>query len=74
MPAHMYMSEVVHGPFDADKLDYMPRDGMFSGLKMHVDIDRLYHSIHILNAEYDGEEQTRIAGSCNRSPPGVVSG
>lgn len=39
----IYKGEIIHGPFDADKLDYMPRDGMFSGLKMHVDMDR--HSI-----------------------------
>jgi HD superfamily phosphohydrolase len=58
----MYMSELIHGPFDADKLDYMPRDGMFSGLQMHVDIDRLYHSITIKTGESNGQRQTRIAG------------
>jgi HD superfamily phosphohydrolase len=68
-PGNMYMSEIVHGPFDADKLDYMPRDGMFSGLKMHVDIDRLYHSIRIKTAEYHGESQTRIAGGLSGLSP-----
>jgi uncharacterized protein len=65
----MYMSEVIHGPFDADKLDYMPRDGMFSGLKMHVDIDRLYHSIKIKTAKSNGQEQTRIAGDLRGLSP-----
>src|SRR6185312_12512710 len=38
-PDQLYLSEIIHGPLDADKLDYMHRDGMFSGLKMHVDLD-----------------------------------
>jgi HD superfamily phosphohydrolase len=65
----MYMSEVIHGPFDADKLDYMPRDGMFSGLKMHVDIDRLYYSIKIKAADFQERRQTRIAGSVTGLSP-----
>lgn len=68
-PSHIFMSEIVHGPFDADKLDYMPRDGMFSGLKMHVDIDRLYHSIRIKSADFHGERQTRIAGHLSGLSP-----
>ncbi len=59
----IFMSEIVHGPFDADKLDYMPRDGLFSGLKMQVDIDRLFHSVCIKTANFHGETQTRMAGS-----------
>ncbi|BBO35691.1 HD domain-containing protein [Lacipirellula parvula] len=67
--SEVFMSEIVHGPFDADKLDYMPRDGMFSGLKMHVDLDRLFHSIRILTANFDGESQTRIAGHLSGLSP-----
>jgi len=65
----IFMSEIVHGPFDADKLDYMPRDGMFSGLKMHVDLDRLYYSIRIKSADFQGERQTRIAGHVSGLSP-----
>ncbi len=65
----MYMTEIVHGPFDADKLDYMHRDGMFSGLKMHVDIDRLFHSIHIIKGKTGNESQTRIAGRLSGLSP-----
>lgn len=67
--AQMYMTEIVHGPFDADKLDYMHRDGMFSGLKMHVDIDRLFHSIHITKGTTGSESQTRIAGRLSGLSP-----
>jgi uncharacterized protein len=69
----MYLSEIVHGPLDADKLDYMHRDGLFSGLQMHVDLDRLYASITVLKAtvEEDGTPQTmtRLAGSMAGTSP-----
>src|SRR5690242_16425471 len=65
----MYLSEIVHGPLDADKLDYMHRDGLFSGLRMHVDLDRLYASINILSATEDGTKQTRLAGSMAGTSP-----
>jgi HD superfamily phosphohydrolase len=66
---HHYASEIVHGPFDADKLDYMPRDGMFSGLRIYVDIDRLYHSITIRQIKREGETIGRLAGSSTGLSP-----
>jgi len=39
-----YLSDIINGSFDADKLDYMPRDAYFSGLKMEVDIDRIAYT------------------------------
>lgn len=69
----MYLSEIVHGPLDADKLDYMHRDGLFSGLKMHVDLDRLYASINVTTATIDDsgspQTMTRLAGSMAGTSP-----
>lgn len=69
----MYLSEIVHGPLDADKLDYMHRDGLFSGLKMHVDLDRLYASINVTTATINEtgtpQTQTRLAGSMAGTSP-----
>lgn len=69
----MYLSEIVHGPMDADKLDYMHRDGLFSGLKMHVDLDRLYASINVITATTDDagtpQTMTRLAGSMAGTSP-----
>jgi len=65
----MYESEIIHGPFDADKLDYMHRDGMFSGLKMHVDLDRLYNSILVKAGISEGQQMTRLAGSMSGTSP-----
>ncbi|MFQ5739035.1 MAG: HD domain-containing protein, partial [Acidobacteriota bacterium] len=68
-PERMFLSEVVHGPFDADKLDYMHRDGMFSGLQMHVDLDRLFASINIKANTKEGKTTTRLCGSVSGITP-----
>lgn len=37
-----YVAQVINGPFDADKLDYVFRDSHFSGLPLGVDLARLW--------------------------------
>ncbi|MBI2909464.1 MAG: HD domain-containing protein [Chloroflexi bacterium] len=49
-----YVAGFVNGPFDADKFDYIIRDGYFSGLKTSVDIDRVAVSLDVY--EEAGEE------------------
>ncbi len=46
-PGTGYLSDIINGPFDADKLDYLSRDGHFSGLPLKVDLDRLWHCAQI---------------------------
>ena len=41
----LYLSQFVNGPFDADKFDYIIRDGYFSGLVTSIDIERLFVSL-----------------------------
>jgi HD superfamily phosphohydrolase len=43
---------ILNGPFDADKLDYIFRDGHYSGLPLGVDLDRLYlkTEIHVITS------------------------
>ena len=40
--------QIVNGPFDADKLDYLPRDGYFTGLEINVDIERLLQTVTVI--------------------------
>ena len=40
-----YLSQIVNGPFDADKFDYIIRDGYFSGLVTAIDVERLFISL-----------------------------
>lgn len=47
-----YLAEIINGPFDADKLDYLGRDGHFCGLQLPSDIDRLFYTANVW--EFDG--------------------
>ena len=49
-----YVAELLNGPFDADKLDYIFRDSHFSGLPLEADLDRLWYTARIGKAK--GEE------------------
>jgi len=40
-----YVYQVINGPFDADKLDYIRRDSYATGLQMTLEVDRLIHSL-----------------------------
>lgn len=42
-----YKIDMLSGPFDADKLDYLFRDGHFSGLPLQIDLDRLWYSLDV---------------------------
>lgn len=50
-PKDPYKRELINGPFDADKLDYLFRDSHFSGLPMSVDLDRLFYTVRIGKAK-----------------------
>ncbi|MDQ5984654.1 MAG: hypothetical protein CSYNP_00349 [Syntrophus sp. SKADARSKE-3] len=41
---HLYETQVINGPFDADKLDYIFRDSHYSGIPIGLDLDRLWSS------------------------------
>jgi hypothetical protein len=43
------LQEIISGPFDADKLDYMNRDAFMSGVPIVVDIPRLVQKIRAVN-------------------------
>lgn len=42
-----YETQVINGPFDADKLDYIFRDAHYSGIPVGLDLDRLWASCKI---------------------------
>jgi hypothetical protein len=53
-----FLVDVVNGAFDADKLDYIQRDSHFTGIKMVLDIDRLFHTINA--REIKGKQRLTI--------------
>lgn len=69
---------ILNGPFDADKLDYIFRDGHYSGLPLAVDLDRLYlmAEIHIINSENIPRKSPTFSGQMRRlvmARPGINS-
>lgn len=42
-----YETQVISGPFDADKLDYIFRDAHYSGIPVGLDLDRLWSSCDV---------------------------
>ncbi|KAA0892092.1 HD domain-containing protein [Oryzomonas rubra] len=48
-----YETQVINGPFDADKLDYIFRDAHYSGVPVGLDLDRLWASCRVDKTEAD---------------------
>jgi HD superfamily phosphohydrolase len=46
-PERRFQAEIVNGPLDVDKLDYLSRDSYFSGVDLAIDIDRLIPSLRV---------------------------
>ena len=46
-PLLKFVQDIINGPFDSDKIDYIFRDGHFSGLPLQIDLDRLWYSAQI---------------------------
>ena len=42
-----FEAQIISSPFDADKLDYFPRDGRSAGLELSLDTDRLLNCLEI---------------------------
>ncbi|MGB9635740.1 MAG: HD domain-containing protein [Thermoplasmata archaeon] len=47
-----YLNSLIHGPFDADQVDYLLRDSYYTGVAHGtIDFDRLLNTIQIENGE-----------------------
>jgi len=44
-----FMGDIITGPFDADKLDYLVRDCHFCGIRADVDVERVLVSVDLLD-------------------------
>ena len=44
-----FMGDIITGPFDADKLDYLVRDCKFCGIRADVDVERVLVSTDLLD-------------------------
>jgi len=46
-----FMGDIISGPFDADKLDYLVRDCYFCGIRADVDVERVLVSAGLLDRD-----------------------
>jgi hypothetical protein len=53
--ARPFLSEIISGSVDADKLDYMARDCFSAGLPMPVDVDRLLQKLQAVAISTDSD-------------------
>jgi len=46
-PHHRWMVDIINGPIDADKLDYIRRDGLHTGIPLTLDLERFWLTTEI---------------------------
>ncbi len=42
-----FLQEIIYGPYDVDKLEYLYRDARTAGLEITYDIERYFYKIHL---------------------------
>lgn len=48
-PKKKYLADIINGPIDCDKLDYLSRDAKFAGPVIAYDIDRYLYTVTTIN-------------------------
>ena len=59
-PQKKYLADIINGPMDADKLDYLARDAKFSGLTIGYDVHRYFKTIDIHRRKVDNTVFVRL--------------
>jgi HD superfamily phosphohydrolase len=62
-----YLSGVISGPLDADKLDYMARDSYHAGLPIATDLNRLINKLEVVTVTAQAPVR-RLRERAGRSP------
>jgi len=68
-PLSRYKSDILNGPFDTDKIDYLFRDGQFSGIPLTIDLDRLWYSTDIDIVNLNGKDWRRLVVDYSGTSP-----
>ena len=52
-PGKKFLADIINGPMDADKLDYLARDAYFAGPAVVYDLDRFLHTVDAIEYPRD---------------------
>lgn len=63
-----YLSGVISGPLDADKLDYMARDSHHAGLSIGLDLHRLISKLEVVTVTADTTANPEMKARARASP------
>lgn len=63
-----YLSGVISGPLDADKLDYMARDSHHAGLPIGLDLHRLISKLEVVTVTADTTSNPEMKERARNSP------
>jgi HD domain-containing protein len=63
-----YLSGVISGPIDADKLDYMARDSLHTGLPLGLDLERLISKLEVVIIRTDNAPNDDLRRRADASP------
>lgn len=72
-PEYPLLHELISGPFDADKLDYMPRDAALCGVPVVTDVARLIAKVRAVNVGWE-QVPTAITASAERRDQYAITG
>jgi deoxynucleoside triphosphate triphosphohydrolase SAMHD1 len=68
------LHELINGPFDADKLDYLPRDARMAGVPVVTDIPRLIQKVRALPVPQDKLPEKVAAQVAGGHPQYIITG
>ncbi len=63
-----YLSGIVSGTIDADKLDYMARDSYFTGLPIGLDVDRLISKLEVVTITPNNVRDPELKERAQKAP------
>lgn len=65
-----YLSGIISGPVDADKLDYVARDCHHSGLPLGIDLTRLINKLEVVTVTPENAPNRKLRERAQQSPGG----
>lgn len=75
-PSTVFLAQLISGGLDADKIDYMAREQLYTGIKLEIDLDRILSKLNVfdvrsfelpknldyLKKQFDADKQFKILG------------